>query len=105
MPVPFPRSIDQNESMARIAEPLLQEAPRGSGYAVVGDRRVAIVSDARDRTGLFGVGISQRGIKMIERARGIVDQTGRTGIRRVARGRCVSGLRGRRPSHLRRAAV
>src|SRR5260370_1056005 len=85
MSVPLPGPINQNESVACVAEPFLQQAARRSRYAVVGDRRVAIVSDTGDRARLFGLGISQGGVKMIEILRGIVDQAGRAGISRVTR--------------------
>ena len=66
MAVPRPRPIQQNETVARVAEPCLQKTTHRRSDSVVGDWRVAIMRDACDSTGLFRVSAGEAGIKTFE---------------------------------------
>ena len=86
MAVPRPRPIDQNEAMACIAKPFLQETPCRAGDAVIRDGRIAIVRDASDSACLFGISVHKGCVKFIKHAAWIIDQLRCAGIVVVDRG-------------------
>ena len=67
MAVPGPRTIHQDEAVPRIAELFLQQTTHGARDAVIRNRRIAVMRDARDCAGLFGIGAGERGVKRVER--------------------------------------
>jgi hypothetical protein len=58
--VPGPRLGDEHETVAGIAEALLEEAAQVGGDEVRGGGRVAVVNDARDRSGFARFGPGER---------------------------------------------
>jgi hypothetical protein len=72
--VPGPGSIHQDETVPGVAKTGLQQAPNRAGDAVIGNRRITIMGDARNRARLTSVRARKLGIEGIQSFRGVFNR-------------------------------
>ena len=103
--IPSPGSVHQDEAVSGIAKACLHQAANGAGDAVVGNRRIAVVRDARNRARLFGIRAGERCVEGIESFSGVFNRMlGADDDGRVCSGRREGFFDGRRAA-ARNAAV